>query len=80
MRRVLTGTLRKITPNADSNMRKASEEKNNNTATTTTPITSLSSMKAVTAVVNVPAVFEKLDEGQKITVDGTRGVVWLDPR
>lgn len=34
----------------------------------------------IPAVVNVPAVFEKLDEGQKITVDGTRGVVWLDPR
>lgn len=32
------------------------------------------------AVVNVPDVLEKLEEGQKITVDGTRGVVWLDPR
>ena len=34
----------------------------------------------IPAVVNVPGVLEKLEEGQKITVDGTRGVVWLDPR
>jgi pyruvate,water dikinase len=34
----------------------------------------------IPAVVNVPEVLEKLAEGQKITVDGTRGVVWLDPR
>jgi len=32
------------------------------------------------AVVNVPDVLRHLEEGQKITVDGTRGVVWLDPR
>ena len=32
------------------------------------------------AVVNIPDLFERLQEGQKITVDGTRGVVWLDPR
>ena len=32
------------------------------------------------AVVNVPDVLRHLEEGQKITVDGTRGAVWLDPR
>jgi phosphohistidine swiveling domain-containing protein len=32
------------------------------------------------AVVNVPDLLSRVVEGQLITVDGTRGVVWLDPR
>lgn len=32
------------------------------------------------AVVNVTDLLSKLEEGQLITVDGTRGLVWLDPR
>jgi pyruvate,water dikinase len=32
------------------------------------------------AVVNVPDLLSRVVEGQIITVDGTRGVVWLDPR
>jgi pyruvate,water dikinase len=32
------------------------------------------------AVVNVPDLFSHVVDGQLITVDGTRGVVWLDPR
>jgi phosphohistidine swiveling domain-containing protein len=34
----------------------------------------------IPAVVNVPDLFSHVVDGQIITVDGTRGVVWLDPR
>jgi pyruvate,water dikinase len=32
------------------------------------------------AVVNVSSLLSRLEDGQIITVDGTRGVVWLEPR